>query len=128
MRGQTTFQCSSGFSASLLLCDVLSLSNQQITVALYLLLNFSTIGYLVLHNIFYVRGWLNIFHLIISFFYLLYYNIKSWKITLVLLFYYLLSIKWNFAFTLRNSGQAKTWPTGPSAMALYMLMLSGNKR
>ena len=32
--------------------------------------------------------------------------------------YYMLSVKYNFVFTLRNSGPAKTWPIGPSATAL----------
>ena len=54
-----------------LLCDVLSLSNLQITLALCLLLNLCTIEYLVLHDIFFVRRRPIIFHLIISFFYLL---------------------------------------------------------
>ena len=34
--------------------------------------------------------------------------------------YYLLSVKWNFVltYTLRNSGAAKTWPTGSSTTVL----------
>ena len=34
--------------------------------------------------------------------------------------YYLLSVKCNFVFTLRNSTLATTWPTGPSATALLL--------
>ena len=41
---------------NLLLCAVLSLSNLQITLALCLLLNFCTIEYFVLHEIFF-RAW-----------------------------------------------------------------------
>ena len=58
-----------------------------------------------------MRGRLIIFHLTICFFYLLYRNIISWtspKIVLIFLFIKFF-VKWNFAFTLRNSGLAKTW-------------------
>ena len=83
----------------LLLCAILHLSNLQITLALCLLLISCTIEYLVLHEMFCMQERPIIFHLIISLFYLLYHNITSWispKITLVLLFYYLLPVKWNF--------------------------------
>ena len=92
----------------LLLCAVLSLSNLQITLAIY-------------HKIIFERGRTVIFHLITCFFYLLYCNITSWispKITLVLSFVTFFFAKWNFVFTLRNSDPAKTWPARPFAMAL----------
>ena len=106
----------------LLLCDVLSLTNLRTNHFSTLLLNFSTIAYLVLHEIL-LRAWGPInFHLIISFLSAVsYYNITSCtspQITLVLTFvYYLLSAKQNFVFTFRNSGLAITLPTGPSATA-----------
>ena len=65
-----------------------------------------------------------IFHLIISFFicciinYIKLYKSKNHPSTFV---YHLLSVKQNFIFTLKNSGLAKTWPTGPSATALSMM-------
>ena len=68
--------------------------------------------YLVRIKINCVCGWLIIFHLLILLFYLLYCNITiltSPEITLVF-FYYFLCVKWNFVFTLRNSGLAKTGP------------------
>ena len=77
---------------------------------------FLQIEYFVLHEIFCVRGWPIIFHLIISFFYLLYHNITSWTSSKSP--YSTFCVKWNFVFTLRNSGLAKTWPTGLSATAL----------
>ena len=103
----------------LLLCDVLSLSNLQITLALCLLLSFFTIEHLysIKHSC--VCGRPIIFHFIICLFYLLYHNklnkSKNHSSTFV---YYLLFVKWKFLFTLRNSGLAKTWPTRPSATAL----------
>ena len=36
--------------------------------------------------------------------------------------YYFLFIKWNFVFTLRNSGQAKTRPTGPVPTPLTQII------
>ena len=50
-------------------------------------------------------------------FYLLYCPNKS-KNHLSTFVYYLLFVKWNFVFKLRNSGPAKTGPTGSSATAL----------
>ena len=47
-------------------------------------------------------------------FYLLYCNITSSSPYV----YYLLSVKIEFVFTLRNGGPVKIWPTGPSATAL----------
>ena len=70
----------------LLLCDILSISNLQITLALWY---FCTVAYLVLQEIFCMRGESINFHLIVSFFYVLYRNITTWtspKITLVVLF------------------------------------------
>ena len=95
----------------------MSLSNIQITLALCLLLHCCTLEYLMLHEIFCVLGRLIIFHPIISFFYLLYHNVTSWTSSKIIIFipgpfvYYLLSLKWNFVFTLRNSDPAKSWLT-----------------
>ena len=109
----------------LLLCDVLTLSNLQVTLALYLLLNSCTTEYLVLHEIFSHTWAVNYFpphHL-----YLLYHNtynkpyiaiqVQNDPSTFV---YYLLSVKWNFVIILKNSGPAKTWPTRLSAMVLLV--------
>ena len=72
----------------LLLCDVLNLSNLQITLELCLLLNFYTKCTLCCKKYFaWVGGWSIISPFILSFFYVLYCNITSFtspKITLVL--------------------------------------------
>ena len=86
----------------LLLCAVLCLSNLQITLAPCLLLISCTIEYLVLHEMFCMQERPIIFHLIISLFYLLYHNnynkLNKSKNHPSTLFYYLLSVKWNFVF------------------------------
>ena len=94
-----------------LLCAVMSLSNLQITLALRLLLNFCTIEYVVPHEIF-LRAWAADYFLPLHMLFLStvsYYNklnkSKNHPSTFV---YYLLFVKWNFVFTLRNSGPAKT--------------------
>ena len=107
----------------LLLCAVLRISNLQITLALCLLLSFFTIEYLHSIKCFLLAWAADYFPLhhmpflsIVS-----YYNklnkSKNHSSTFV---YYLLFVKLNFVFTLRNSGQAKPWPTGPSATALVI--------
>ena len=102
----------------LLLCTVLSLSNLQITLALY----FYTVEYLMYHKIFCIRGSLLIFYLIICLFYLLHHNeVNKSKNHPSSFVYYLLFIKQNFVFTLKNSDPAKTWPTGPTLLSLYRL-------
>ena len=107
-----------------MLCAVLSLSNLQITLALWLLLSFFTIEYLYGTKCSCVHGRPIIFHFIICLFYLLYHNITSQKSLYGTIVYYLLFVKWNLVFTLRNSDSAKTWPTRLSAMALIAMMIA----
>ena len=83
----------------LLLCNVLSLSSLQITLALCLLLNFCTVEYLVLHEMF-LHAWAADYfppHHILFLSAVLYYNklykSKNHPITFI---YHLLSVKWNF--------------------------------
>ena len=94
----------------LLLHAVLSLSNLYITLALCLLFNFCTIEYLVKHKIF-LHAWAaNYFppHHMLFLSAVLYYNkLKRSKNHPSTFDYYLLSVKWNFVFTLRSSGPAK---------------------
>ena len=107
----------------LLLYAVQSLSILQITFALCLLLNFCTIEYLALHERLCMHKQPLIFHLILYFFYQLYWNtynkINKSKITLV--FCLLLAlVRWNIVFTCRNIFPAKTLPTGLFAIALLI--------
>ena len=106
----------------LLLCAVISLSNLQINLTLCVILNCYSTEHLVLQRIFCMHGQPIIFHLILCFFYLLYCNVTSKTSTKIIQVpLYLLVVKWNFDSTLRNNSLAKTWPTGPSALALTTL-------
>ena len=110
----------------LLLCDVLTLSSLQITLALCLLLNFCTVEYLVLHEIF-LHAWAADYfppHHILFLSAVSYYN-KLYKSKDHPITYYLslAFCKKEFCFYLENSGLAKTWPTQPSAMALVEIKI-----
>ena len=79
--------------------------------------------YLVRIKINHVCGWPIIFHLLIWLFYLLYCNITSLTtpiITIALLFITYFFAKWNFVFTLINSGPAKTRPARPLPVPLIL--------
>ena len=111
----------------LLLCAVLSLWNLQITLVLCLILKFCMIEYLVQHKIFCLHGWPIVFpphHMLFLSTVSQYNNLNKSKNHPSSFIFYLLYVN---CFILRNSGPAKTWPTGPFATAWHIVILCNGK-